>query len=291
MTQKLDTGCALRYDTHTERDGNYTTSKTMTKKQKQNQEGVVMLLAILILSAITAISFSLSSIALIEIRAAGDVKRTEPALYSDQGVTEEAIYSIKRQAGPDGPAPKPLYLGPNTIPCTAEYVDYQGPVESILTHTKVCDISPELDIIDRVQTFSVSYSTAKRFYLYDPTNSGTGPGGYSSLTVKNVGATPLALWVCKITEDCQNPETGDTGWLSGGDGQSSLLPGTTRSFAINANDSYELAIAKTNSSAEDGFIEVITSPKGLPYLSKRAVDIKSDHEGLTRILRVFVPTR
>ncbi len=60
------------------------------------QAGITLLLAVLVLSAITAIAFSVATIVLVEIRASGDVLRTEPVLYTVEGVTEEAFYGFKR---------------------------------------------------------------------------------------------------------------------------------------------------------------------------------------------------
>ena len=56
-----------------------------------------MLLSILVLSAILAISFSLSTILFVEVRNSGDLLRTEGALYGSQSATEEALFNIKRE--------------------------------------------------------------------------------------------------------------------------------------------------------------------------------------------------
>ncbi len=54
------------------------------------------MLAVLVLAGITAIAFSVAAIVFVEIRASGDLLRTEPALYAVQSVTEEALYSSTR---------------------------------------------------------------------------------------------------------------------------------------------------------------------------------------------------
>jgi len=53
---------------------------TESKFKKNRQSGVTLLLAILILSSIMAISFSLATILFVEIRTSGDFIRTEPAI-------------------------------------------------------------------------------------------------------------------------------------------------------------------------------------------------------------------
>lgn len=66
------------------------------KNLVSDQDGVTLLLGILILASITAISFSLATIAFVEIRSSADVVRSEPALYVIQGQIEEAIFKVKR---------------------------------------------------------------------------------------------------------------------------------------------------------------------------------------------------
>ncbi len=71
--------------------------KRTAGQSNNSQDGVTLLLAVLILAAITAIAFSLAAIITIEIRSSGDVLRTEPALYAVQAVTEEALFKYKRE--------------------------------------------------------------------------------------------------------------------------------------------------------------------------------------------------
>ncbi|MCL5774788.1 MAG: hypothetical protein M1333_01085, partial [Patescibacteria group bacterium] len=53
------------------------------------QSGVTLLLAILVLSAIMAISFSLATIIFIEVRTSGDLVRTEGAIFGADAVSEQ----------------------------------------------------------------------------------------------------------------------------------------------------------------------------------------------------------
>lgn len=257
------------------------------ENSNNSQSGITMLLSIILLAAITTISFSLSSITLIEVRTSADVQRTEPSLYNDQGIVEEAIFAVKRRATTSAPAPKNMYFGEN---CDTNFVPYYGPVDAISSEVKICDIDPKRDIIVRIPPTALSYLTGKRFYLYDPANYGYGAGGYNGLKVKNTGAINLSLYLCPLDHDCV-AEGG--GWIAGADGQASIGPGEEKDFsgAISPNSSYELVIQKTQSGTVDGYAEVITQPKGLPYLSKKAVDIRSTFSGLSRILRTLIPTR
>src|SRR3989338_7787337 len=74
--------------------------KKIIRLQKDAQAGVTLLLALLVLSAILAIRFSLATILLTEVKSSGDLIRTEPAFYAAEGITEEALYKIKRQVPP-----------------------------------------------------------------------------------------------------------------------------------------------------------------------------------------------
>src|SRR6185295_13635472 len=83
----------------------------MVKKNTQNkysasinQEGVTLLLAILILASVLAISFSLTTILFVEIRSSNDLIKTEGALYGATGVGEEAFFNLARQV------PNPGYI-------------------------------------------------------------------------------------------------------------------------------------------------------------------------------------
>ena len=62
-----------------------------------SQRGVTLLLAILVLSAVLAISFSLSTILLLEVRSSGDLTRSEASLYASTGISEQAAFDLKRQ--------------------------------------------------------------------------------------------------------------------------------------------------------------------------------------------------
>jgi Tfp pilus assembly protein PilE len=76
-------------------------SKKLSVKSYQlsaNQQGVTLLLSILVLAAILAISFSLASVAFVEIRSSGDLVRTEPTYYSADAISEQALFKVKRNA-------------------------------------------------------------------------------------------------------------------------------------------------------------------------------------------------
>ena len=75
---------------------------TSYKLQDRRQAGVTLLLAILVLSAVLAISFSLSTILLLEVRSSGDLTRSEASLYASTGISEQAAFDLKRQVNCGG---------------------------------------------------------------------------------------------------------------------------------------------------------------------------------------------
>ena len=62
-----------------------------------SQAGVTLLLAILVLSSILAISFSLATITFIEVRSSSDLLKSESSLFGASAIAEQAIYGVKRQ--------------------------------------------------------------------------------------------------------------------------------------------------------------------------------------------------
>src|SRR5512141_2858685 len=62
------------------------------------QQGVTLLLGLLIFTGVIAISFSVATIIFVEIKASGDVLRTEPSFYEAFASTEEALFRVKRNA-------------------------------------------------------------------------------------------------------------------------------------------------------------------------------------------------
>src|ERR1700690_2549252 len=71
------------------------TSLTRNKKFK-NQEGVTLLLTILVLVAISALTFSFASIAFNEVKTSGGISDSEPAITGAEAVTEDLLYKSVR---------------------------------------------------------------------------------------------------------------------------------------------------------------------------------------------------
>ena len=134
--------------------------KIRQQQSRKNQSGITMILALLVLGAVTALSFSIAAVTYIELRASGDVLHTEPALYATQGIMEEAIFRIKR-----GVSGAESYFGT----CRANVGDngqvVTSPVTNIQVKTGLCYISPEADVISKVPATNQA-SSPKRYKSY-----------------------------------------------------------------------------------------------------------------------------
>src|SRR6185436_8963900 len=62
----------------------------------KKQPGVTLLLALLVLGAVLAISFSLAAIIFTEVRSSADLVKTEGAIYGANGVGEQAFFNYGR---------------------------------------------------------------------------------------------------------------------------------------------------------------------------------------------------
>lgn len=271
-----------------------------TLHTQQSQQGITLLLSILLLASISAIAFSVASITLIEVRTSGDVQRTEPIFYSDQGIAEEAVYGLKRKASPaTATAPTALYFGGD---CSTSFVPYIAPDTSVTSQVKICNVAPG-DVVVRVPASAVDYATAKRLYMFDPSpgNQGTGPGGYEVLNIENISTINAAVrvFICHLDEECQSPAQGTSDWVvDGRTGANDIDQGSTGQFSgvIDPARSYEISLINLSGQPQDLFVRVVTEKPGgvsygLPYLNKKKVEIQSTKSGLTRRVEVLVPTQ
>ncbi len=261
-----------------------------SKNLYKNQEGVTLLLSILLLAAITSISFSLAAVGFAEVATSDDLAHTEPILYSSLGVAEEATYGMKRVE-----TTIKTNLGTN---CAPDFVSYAStPLTTIASQTKLCNINASNDI--EVSVPPNNYNTAVRLYIYDPTppNSGTENSGYTNIQFKkntnNFGI--VKVYMCRLDTDCADPTPPSnqiSGWSPAGD---SLLYNVLNSYSLQNQStapkccSYEVVLV--NSGVAKDIVEVITQPKGLPYLNKTAIEIQSSFGRLIRRLKVLVPTQ
>jgi hypothetical protein len=285
---------------------------TMKMNLKKNHPGVTLLIAILVLSTILAVSFSLASILLAESRNSGDLLRTEPALYADNAISEEAIFNISRNTG------------------VTSYTPTVGALSVTSTSTPLNNPVQEVEIPSANTAFGCGVNC---YVLYNPGNS-YGPGGYGRIQVTflntNTIGEQLHIYLCQwdpgnpprdlTTDDyanvCSQPHPSNLtyNYMTYQDSQP-LSPGQTwdtnpggsppappGAFTCGGcmdptgHDQQELILFQTNSLGQPSniYAQISTwnsggSPLGIPYFGKTAVKISSSNAGVNRDVQVVVP--
>lgn len=242
--------------------------------KENTQAGVTLLLAVLVLSSVLAISFSLATILMIEVRSSGDLMKTEPSLYASQGVTEEAIYRIKRKTNIAIPA------------TTVGSTQVSAPVEQSTT-------SPVQTLrIVGPKTYNTSESRLNFFNADDPSSSASGYAKVS-ITYHDTGNTSnLKIYLCHFGDTTFNPCSTSTDFYL--DAYNfPVTRGTTKTYSINPSERQELVLVNESSSPMYATIEsygpTASDPKGLPFLGETQVEVQATNGGLTRTLQTRVP--
>ena len=256
-----------------------------------NQQGVTLLLAILVLASILAISFSLATILFIEVRTSGDLLRTEPSLYGAQALTEEAIYKVKRKLS--------TYQVNYSTQLGNVILNSPSPLESSTT-TPIfqTSVNPGTDF----------HNTPNRYPIYDSTNldpiagSQYGKVKISYLTTGN--NYPLSVYICQFNPD---PETPPDFYLNPppcsdpADSQYWLVraytldEGESTSWNLNPNYQQEIILFNSGSSSKiyaqiEGFGPASGyEPKGIPFVGEVSVEVNAEFGGVSRRIKAIIP--
>ncbi|MDR3643044.1 MAG: 6-bladed beta-propeller [Candidatus Doudnabacteria bacterium] len=277
-----------------------------------SQQGVTMLLAILVLSALLAISFSLATVLLVEVKSSGDLTRSEAALYASTGVSEQAAFNIMRQ-----------------VPCTgncayitnfSNYATLNG--QPIISSTS----TPTFQ--DKVGQNS-SFTTGSKVYNFCPTtqignvggNSGCGYGKVTLSYLPTGNTNPLDVYLCEYdpTIDpienygslpCSDPNqhitynTPRSYWLSTENGAPSdgaggvyvyaTSPAAYTTWSLTPGYQQELIVFDPSETGPIYYsVETFgadgTTPLGLPYAGQTSVTVNSKNGDVARKLQVLVP--
>lgn len=239
------------------------------------------MLAVLVLAAITAISFSLATIVFIELRASRDVVRGEPALYATLGVTEEAMFQYKRFINQEGSLGQSSFDVPT---CTSSKDIKDVCVIGGVTLTMPGNQPLTEDDVPRLETVYAGQTKVIPMYQL-----GSWSLQYSSVELELVpiGSTSSLNTSLRWTDQDGNTGEDMIGVLTEGGGSVS-------SSSIFNNRQYELVL-QNNSSGENLLVSITTySPlnedlKGLPFIAQRVLKVVADYAGLTRVYKVFIP--
>lgn len=230
------------------------------------QDGVTLMLAVLVLSAITAIAFSLAAIVFIELGASGDLLRTEPALYAASGVTEEAFNATTRN------------LSGFTFSSSINNV-------SLTTAPRDYDLSP--------QTYVIYYSGASKLSLVDPDQPTAFTNSYTNVTLTYVSPAAGTAITANLYQYQPNGQ--------GGQVDTRDLTTATPAWSINfasysnyTNSQFELQLTTTSTSNATVSISSTrnragTPSGGLPVVGRKAYDVTASYLGLTRKYSVSGP--
>ena len=261
-----------------------------------------MLLALLVLSALLAISFSLATVLLVEIKSSGDLTRSEASLYASTGVSEQALFDLKRQVSCSG--------GCSYITNFSNNVTLNGqPVVSSVSSPTFTDTIKQ----------NTSFASNPKIYDFCNTNSGNSGCGYGKVTVTylpNGNHDPLVVYLCQYDPTilytdmppCSGTAEADAPyWITTKYGDtdagpyypkgtliySTSLPGQT-TWNIDPSLQQRLILFNPNSTgpiyvsiqtfAADG-----TTPLGLPYAGVTSVTVNTKNGDVGRKLQVLVP--
>jgi|GEM_PF-2266606 hypothetical protein len=265
------------------------------------QQGITLLLAILLLSSILAISFSLAAVLFIQIRSSGDLLKTEPALYAATGVGEEALFDQARHACTD-----------NGSECyTANFFN-----NVTLPNTPTVLASSTPIFIADVKAGSTFSKTLNNYYFcasLGSTGCGYGQVTLNYITTTSDSASPtLYVYLCQFDPNPNDPNTNYFGvpctatgtpasyspyWPDGINLDGSVSMTSTinnpESWALTPGDQQQLIL--TNPGTSDIYVQIETfasdgvTPKGLPYVGETAIDVSTQNASVGRKIQVVVP--
>ncbi len=252
----------------------------------ERQAGVSLMLSVLVLSAVTAVSFSLATIIFVELRSSGDVLRSEPAVYATLGVTEEALFQYKRYVNErenpvnnttilDVPTCYSTQVNPNPNICQIGNVNLTIPNSSLLTY----DDTPKVQSVLSQGTVILP--------LYEINNYAAQYGKVKVELIPTGSVNSLSVQYREI------PNSGNSYFVSSQTITESQTGGWTYSIPNTTGSQYELVL--TNSTSDNFLVSISsydtdsTTPKGLPFVGKKALEVGANYLGLTRTYRVYIP--
>lgn len=250
-----------------------------------SQSGVALMMSVLILAAITAIAFSLTTIVFIELRAARDIVKSEPALYATLGVSEEALFQYKRFVN-SSVMDVTQCTPANLNVCELNGVSLTSPLPELLTETEV----PHVETVYAGDT--------KEFPLFTRSCSGQNPDcvwnpvvGSLSFELVPIGNPAANLNISADWIDI----SGSTGTVDIATTMNENSDRVNWSLPVLTNRQYILKLNNTHPTQNVQISIWSYSPSnssqyvGLPYITSNVLKIVANYSGLTRSYRVDIP--
>jgi hypothetical protein len=273
--------------------------KKMQKVVRNQQAGVTLLLAILLLSSILSISFSLATVLFIEVRTSADLIRTDSAYYGASGIAEQSLYNLRRHV------PSPSYQ-------SSFFNNSSLNGQPIVTSTTTPTFQ---DVVLANSTFA---GTTNIYSFCEATAGSTGCGyGKLVLTYLPTGNTdPLVAYLCQFNPNANyvslpcTDQNNNYYWIStntingtpdaGAPNSHGILVYPTTNVnqrtwnIIDSTKQQELILYTTSNNPIYVSIQTFsdqagTVPKGLPLSGKSSVNINVINGATGRKLQVIVP--
>ena len=276
----------------------YQTSMIKYTSKTNNQDGISLMLSILVLAAITAISFSLTTIVFIELKSSSDVVKSEPALYATLGVTEEALFQYKRYVNErdDGVEVNPPLLDVTTCSvasgdesvCKLAGVGISFPVYPPYQSTQ------PIEFDDPIRLETVYAGATNVIPLYQVNNFEL---QYNKLELQRVPTNNANNLLMSVRGLSENPSGADHILMDGV--KLNEVDGIYSITGFLSGYQYELSLKNDVALGEDpeniqvsiSSFDSGGSPKGLPFIGKKVLKIRADSPGLvtSRTYKVYIP--
>lgn len=236
---------------------------TFLPKHGQSQKGVTLLLALMILAAISAIVFSISVITLNEVKISANEINSEPAITGAEAMSEQMLYENIRGMN-SSCAGTPLNETLSSSGVTTTFVNsYYYPGTYIAT---------------------VAAGSSESLYLYNPCLPGSDPQ-YTDISVQmgisGSGAVAICTW---NVSNCQSSP--DVNGFSLSSGQTQDTPG------LDPGEQYQLILTNTTALPESfGLTTISENPSVITGIPAPIVTIITTGSlgGVTRKLQTLLP--
>lgn len=295
---------------------------------KQSEKGITLLLAIIVLATVSAITFSLASIILNEVKTSNDLHGTEAVLYSTQSFLELALFKVSKSV-PSDPNLAPYYdalslgtttaaqftangcdttnvvckAGPHDMPSSgAQDVSQASTFNGVTTQSVTLSLENDPTLYDLVSCInSGQYCTGVNVYeIYKPSNPTDFDSTYSKIEVINQNGTSTPSFqfnamLCKTSEffleDCVAHVAGSY------DERINIAPGATVTFPATgtlATGRYTLYLENTTTSGKVPKVLVKGYgpggvAKGLPLIGTVKVQTNAGAKGVYRSYQAIIP--
>lgn len=261
-------------------------------KNIKSEQGVTLLLSILIMGSVLAISLSVATILLTEIKTSGDLLTTESVYQGSLAVAEEKLFTIKRNV----PAASTTPTSQLNVKVTVDTPVIRS------TSTPIIQV--------KVPVSTYMFESALEIPVYNPENTIGGSGyGKIKLTYLNTGASHnIRVYLCQY-----DPNIG-LYFLAGNTSPSSactssnlsygywpfsyqdLSPGSVMEQIIDSTKQQKIFIYNLVSATSDAYVQIQSfdqdeiTPKGLPYSGFKTVEVNSRSGDISRKIQLVIPS-